>query len=667
MFLLFIGILTLLVFFGSQLQVRTVLAVPSLTGGNPVPLGANTCAGSGCHVNIGSPGNAVVTGFPAGMTYTPGTPIPLTVTISDATQRRFGYELTARLVSNTATAAGTLAAGTNSNTGTNVVPVVQGLSNSSTFNFTWTPPSTAAGNVNFYLTGLAGSFPNADLYTAMYTLTPAAAVANPDFSLSATAATVVAGATGTSTLTVTPQNGFTGTIALSASGLPSGVTLSPTSVTGSGPLTLTASSTATTGTFPITLTGTSGSLSHTASFNLTLNSSTATKPDFSLSASPSSVTITQGSSGTSMISIAPLNGFNSSVSLSIPGLPSGVTAVFSPASTMGTSTLTLSASSAAASLTVGLTVTGTSGSLTHTTTVNLTVNAAGGTSSLTPSPSSLMFNYQGGGSMPPSQKVMLTTTGGPLTYSASTSGGPWLTASPTTGTTPGTIMVSVNPANMSAGTYSGTVQLSAPGANSSKVNVTLNITSRGCDDGCGGTGGMYAAPFVNDPSSSGTLTAQWVDLLGMPTANQSSTGNPGLVLSKNATAPMASQTGAVIDNVQGPLTELGFDYREGGLCTTTSPRFVVVTTDSVTHVVGGCSKGTITAAPMMGWKRVRFNLTDSAQTSPVILPGDSVSSITLVMDQGPEAGSGGLVVIDNIDINGTFTGKGSASRYRGRD
>lgn len=280
--------------------------------------------------------------------------------------------------------------------------------------------------------------------------------------------------------------------------------------------------------------------------------------------------------------------------------------------------------------------------------------------------------------MPLSQKLTLGTNGGSLSYSASSSGGPWLTASPTGGTAPGTMMVSANPANMSAGSYSGMIQLSASGGNSSTVHVTLNIASAGstCDDDCGGNRrSMHAAPFVHDPSSSGTLTAQWVDLLGMPKGSGSSTGDPGLVLSKDATAPTGTQTGATINNVEGPLTELGFDYREGGQCTATSPRFVVVTTDSVTHIVGGCGKGTITAAPVIGWKRVRFNLSESAQTSPIILPGDSVSSITLVMDQGPETGTsaaGGLVVIDNIDVNGTFVGKGSwtsasTTRIRRRD
>jgi hypothetical protein len=224
----------------------------------------------------------------------------------------------------------------------------------------------------------------------------------------------------------------------------------------------------------------------------------------------------------------------------------------------------------------------------------------------------------------------------------------------------------VNPANLSAGSYSGVIQLTGSSGSNSIVHITLNITSgRSCDDGCGGAGrSMYAEPYALDPNSSNTLTAVWVNLLGMPTGNQSSTGDPGLVLSKNATAPAGSQAGAHILNVTGSLTELGFDYREGGQCTATSPRFLVVTTDSVTHVVGGCSKGTITAAPMLGWKRVRFNLTVSTQTSPVILPGDSVSSITLVMDQGPETGSsaaGGLVIIDNIDVNGTFAGKAAST------
>src|SRR5262249_17113908 len=97
--------------------------------------------------------------------------------------------------------------------------------------------------------------------------------------------------------------------------------------------------------------------------------------DFSLSASPASLTITQGNSGNSTITVNPINGFTGAVSLAASGLPAGVTASFNPASTTSTSTLTLTASSTATTGTATITITGTSGATSHTTTITLTVNA----------------------------------------------------------------------------------------------------------------------------------------------------------------------------------------------------------------------------------------------------------------------------------------------------
>src|SRR5229473_6459283 len=97
--------------------------------------------------------------------------------------------------------------------------------------------------------------------------------------------------------------------------------------------------------------------------------------DYSLSASPNSLTIVQGNGGASTITVTPSNGFNGSVSLSASGLPAGVTASFNPASTTSTSTLTLTASSTATTGPATVTVTGVSGSLTHTTTISLTVSS----------------------------------------------------------------------------------------------------------------------------------------------------------------------------------------------------------------------------------------------------------------------------------------------------
>jgi|HubBroStandDraft_1064217.scaffolds.fasta_scaffold00097_8 subtilase family serine protease len=227
----------------------------------------------------------------------------------------------------------------------------------------------------------------------------------PSFTLSASPSSlsVTQGNSGTSTITVADAGGFTGSVTLAASGLPSGVTAAfgtnPT--TGTSVLTLTASSTATTGTSTVTITGTSGSLAATTTVALTV-SATAT-PNFTIAASPASLAVTQGASGTSTITITSTGGFDSATTLSATGLPTGVTAAFSTnpvtpaANGSATSTLTLTASSTATVGAATVTITGTSGSLTQSTTIALTVNASSGTKNFTLSlsPSSFTIDERG--------------------------------------------------------------------------------------------------------------------------------------------------------------------------------------------------------------------------------------------------------------------------------
>lgn len=97
---------------------------------------------------------------------------------------------------------------------------------------------------------------------------------------------------------------------------------------------------------------------------------------YTLSSSPSTLSVALGNSKSSTITVTPTGGFTSSVSLSASGLPSGVTASFNPTSTTTTSTLTLTASSSATIGSATVTITGTSGALTQTTTINLTVTAS---------------------------------------------------------------------------------------------------------------------------------------------------------------------------------------------------------------------------------------------------------------------------------------------------
>ncbi|MBZ5529845.1 MAG: immune inhibitor A [Acidobacteriia bacterium] len=210
------------------------------------------------------------------------------------------------------------------------------------------------------------------------------AQSTPNFTLSASPASlnVTQGTSGSSTITVTPSGGFTGAVTLSNSALPSGVTATfgtnPT--TGSSVLTFTASSTATTGTSTITITGVNGTLTHTTSVSLTISAPAA--PNFTLSASPASLSVTQGTSGNSTITVTPSGGFTGSVTLSNSALPSGVTATFGTNPTTSTSVLTFTASASATTGTSTITITGTSGTLTHTTTISLTVNPSGGTTNL---------------------------------------------------------------------------------------------------------------------------------------------------------------------------------------------------------------------------------------------------------------------------------------------
>ncbi|HZQ70072.1 MAG TPA: choice-of-anchor D domain-containing protein [Terriglobales bacterium] len=107
-------------------------------------------------------------------------------------------------------------------------------------------------------------------------------------------------------------------------------------------------------------------------------------PGFTVSASPSTVSVSQGGTAPSTITVSSQNGFNSSTTLSASGLPSGVTATFSPnpvtppANGSATSTLTFTATSTATVGTSTVTVTGTSGTLVQNTPITLTVTSSGG-------------------------------------------------------------------------------------------------------------------------------------------------------------------------------------------------------------------------------------------------------------------------------------------------
>ena len=207
----------------------------------------------------------------------------------------------------------------------------------------------------------------------------------PDFKISATAFSptpVTVGSPATSTIVVSPLNGFNGDVVLSCSA-PSGVatcSLSSTSIPGgSGTSVLTLLPTCCPSYFPITVTGVSGNISRSAALTLIVDT---TQPDFEISATaPSPASVAPGNTSTSTVSVAAVGGFSSAVSLAciVPNL-SGLTCSLNPSSVTPSgsssappSTLAINAPAGAALGTQPIKIYGTSGSTVYGTGIVLTI------------------------------------------------------------------------------------------------------------------------------------------------------------------------------------------------------------------------------------------------------------------------------------------------------
>lgn len=171
--------------------------------------------------------------------------------------------------------------------------------------------------------------------------------------LTASAATAVSGSALTFTAVVSETSGsatptgmvtfYDGSASLGSGALASGAATFSTSALSVGTHTITAA-----------YAGDSSSAASTsAGLPITI---TAMPPDFSIALNPASGTVSQGSSVTSTITIAPAGGFNQQVTLTCSGLPANASCSFSPASvtpngtSVATSTVTISTNVTAAAL-----------------------------------------------------------------------------------------------------------------------------------------------------------------------------------------------------------------------------------------------------------------------------------------------------------------------------
>jgi hypothetical protein len=554
---------------------------------------------------------------------------------------------------------------------------------------TWlsaTPASgTTPGNLSVSInpSGLA-----AGTYNANVTINSAGASNSPKaipVSLTVTAAPVT-------TLTVSPANlsftyqmggtvpagqsiNVTGSSAMGYTATSSGSWLSVTPASGNTPGSLTASvnpSGLAAGTYNGTVTVTAAGASNSPQkviVTLTVTAAPSGNPALNISPGTVSFSYPAGStaSGTQTITVA-----SSGSALNITAAASGGGwLTVSPASGSTPSMLTVKANTSGLAAgtyngTVTITSSGASNSP-QTIPVKLVITTTTGTGKLRVwPPKAAYFEYESGHSMPSPRSIRVFSNGTPLGFTAAAHGGTWLSVTPSGGTTPGSVSVSVDPTGLASGTYTATIAIAASGSNTVNLPVVLKVASGddGGDDGGGGDDGtsstdqLRAWPFAYDPAATNTVAATWMDNTGVAStsSNSSDTRNQGLLLSKTSAASNHAQAGIVIRDVEGmSVTELGYDIRNGGQCTATTPRFAVVTTDEVVHKTG-CASGNSQPAPAAGWKRLRFDPANPAQTNPPIAPGSKIKSIYLVMDGGPETGAS-IVVLDNVDINGKIIGK----------
>lgn len=308
--------------------------------------------------------------------------------------------------------------------------------------------------------------------------TPAVSISAAPTSLS-----LEQGASGTVTVTVTRSGGFTGSVALTASGLPSGVTADAPSGTGATlVMTLSAGASAATGSSSVTITASgSGVSSATTTLNLTVTE----KPvgSFALSASPGSLSVEQGSNGTATVSISRTSPFSGAVALAVSGAPSGVTVTADPASVTGTSSsLTIAVSDQAEAGTATLTITGTaSGVADATATLALTVTAktqqGSGSFALSVDPASLTLQQGQSGTVsvgvtrtdPFAGAVDLTVSGAPA--------GVTVTADPTSVTGGSSTLTVAVGSGATAGSYTLTVSGAGQGVDAQSVTFGLTVQS----------------------------------------------------------------------------------------------------------------------------------------------------------------------------------------------
>ncbi len=212
----------------------------------------------------------------------------------------------------------------------------------------------------------------------------------PDFTITAQprSLTFEPGTTGTSSITVTSIDAYSGIVYLTSTVSPMGLSVSPESIsiilgagkTESFQLTISTVSETEPGTYTVTVLGEGGLPSAQSASVTVVVTSPVPLADFALGAI-SPVTVAAGSSDTLTLTVTQMGGFTGTVTLNATVFPLGPRGSLEPSTiswpsaySYASSRLTVSVPSSTPPGIYTITITGTSGSKSHTTTITLTVN-----------------------------------------------------------------------------------------------------------------------------------------------------------------------------------------------------------------------------------------------------------------------------------------------------
>ncbi|HVT12211.1 MAG TPA: protease pro-enzyme activation domain-containing protein [Fimbriimonadaceae bacterium] len=541
---------------------------------------------------------------------------------------------------------------------------------------TFTPSSLAAGGsttlgISTASNTTTGTFTltiKATSGNLVHTTTVTLTVSVPNFTIAAAPSgqTVQQGSSATYTVTTTAVNSFSGAIALSVTGLPTGAaaTFNPTSINSSGSSTLTVTTTSGTtpaGAYTLTIKGISGQLNHTTTVTLTVN-----VPDFSIAVSPSSQSVIRPAAATYTVTTTALNSFSGSIALTVTGLPTGTTATFNPTSITGsgTSTLTVTPGANTPAGTYTLTVKGTSGSLSHTSTATFVVTIPDFTISATPSTqnviqgNSVNYTVTTTAQNTFSGTVALTATGLPTGATA--------TFSPTSisGAGTSTLTISTGPTTP-GGTYTITIKgTSSPLSHTTTVKVVVSVpdftiaAAPASQTVIQGNSATYTVTTTSVNTFAGTVA---LTATGLPTG-ATATFNPTSI----SGAGSSTLTVTTASNTPGGTFTITIKGTSGNLIHTTSVKLVVnvpnftiaASPASQTVIQGNGANYTVTTTSTYGFAGT-INLSASglpagvaASFSPTSVTGAGTSTLTLTT--GPTT-PGGTFTVTVIGTSGSLT------------